>query len=344
MSTRRTILLSTAGVAMQRMSLGALANESLAGGATAVDSSRRVVLSRPRIKSLHENLVLGTDLRSVLSAQTPLVIEQNIARFGDRRLSSLLANLSEDELQLLSVIYMRAVANYGIHPNLLEMLAARLSPAELGRISRHFGFAPVYEALVRRAPQKSVEFERHSNPGFLAPGPWSPVPVPASQRNVKFIVDEGGPSHFKRTSPTIHYTLYEIYLSYRTAPVGALGVNGALFETALFASSRLSLAYGAGHAIGTGLSYLIQTYAPALHNSIGSTIYNVVDWISSAWSTNNIYQIGYQQQNSSGVFQLGSTGYFFPASSDFDITYEWNFIQGGGSGCGGDPDGCPIVE
>lgn len=158
------------------------------------------------------------------------------------------------------------------------------------------------------------------------------------------MIDEGGPSHFKQTSHNIHYTLYEIYLSYRTAPVGALGVNAALFETALFASARLVPAFYTGYHIGTGLSMLIQTYAPALHDRIGATIYNVVNWVSDAWSTNNLYQIGYQQQNSSGVFQPGSTGYFFPASSDFNITYEWDFMQGGGSGCGGDPDGCPILE
>jgi hypothetical protein len=341
-NTRRNVLLSGLGTALSSLSGKAL-SQSSATDVALTDPVRKAVLSRPRIKTLHENAV-GGDLRSVLSAQTPLVLEQNIARFGDRRLHLLFSSLTDDELQLMSVIYTKAVASYGIRPHLLDMLAQRLSPSDLGRLSRHFGFAPVYEALVRRAPQKAFEFERHSHPNFMAPGPWSPIPQPSTRRPVKFLIDESSPSYFKRVTPTIEYTIYEIYLSYRTAPVGALGVNAALYETAVFAGQRLAFAYGAGYTVGTVLSSLIQTYAPALHNSIGGAIYNVVNWLSDAASTNNISQIGYQQQNSSGVFQLGNTAYFFPTSSDFDITYEWNFMQGGGSGCGGDPDGCPIEQ
>jgi len=338
MANRRDVLLSAAGLALAGSSRDAFTAQ------TPTDATAAILL-RPRIKSLDENLVSRADHRQVIAAQTPLIIEQNFARYDSGRLSRVLSNLTEDELQLMSVIYMGAVANYGIRPLLLDVLATRLSPAELGRISRHFGFAPVYEAVISHAPLKSLEFQRHSNPNFMAPGLWSPVPRPAAQRQVKFLFDESGPRYFKRATPTLDYTLYEVYLSYRTSPVGSLTVRAALYETAVFAGSRLAGAYYAGYAVGTGLSNLIQIYAPDLHDRIGGAIYNVVDWLSSAWATNNVSTIGYSQQNSSAPFSLGAYDNYFPTSSDYNITHEWNIMaSGGGGGCGVRPEGCPILE
>jgi hypothetical protein len=282
----------------------------------------------------------------MISAQTPWVIEQNFANFGDDRLSRVIANLSDDELQLLAVIYTRATANHGVPPRLLDTLAVRLSPGILGRVSRHFGFGAVYEAIIKHAPSKASEFQRHSNPNFMSPGPWSPVPQPAAMRLAKFILEDERPAFYRRTSPTLDYTLYEIYLSYRTAPVGSLTVRAALYETAVFAGSRLVAAYYAGYTVGTALSSLIQVYAPDLHTSIGGGIYTVVDWLSGAWATGDVFTIGQSQQNASVPFSLGSYGYYYPALSDYSITYEWNMMQNGigGGGCGSRLDGCPILE
>jgi hypothetical protein len=340
MSTRRSVIVSAIGLA--------IATPSRANGTSAGTDLIMAVLSRPKIKSLDENFQRGTDLRRVIGAQTPLVIEQNIASCSEGQLLHLFTSLTEDELQLWSVIYMGAVMNYGLRPNLLGMLAVRLPPMELGRVSRHFGFAPIYEAVVRYAPSKSNEFQRHSNPHYVAPGPWSPVPRSSVMRKVKFIDSEKYPKYSKLSPVYLEYTIYEIYLSFRTAPVGSLSVRAALYETAVFAGSRLATAFSAGYAVGTALSQLIQIYAPDLHDSIGHGIYNVVDWLGSAWSTGNVYSIAYSQQNSNVPFQIGSFNYHYPSYSDYNITSEWNFVHqgsgGGGGGCGAKPDGCPILE
>lgn len=140
----------------------------------------------------------------------------------------------------------------------------------------------------------------------------------------------------------LDYTVYEIYLSYRTAPMGSLSVQAAIYETAVFAGQRLISAYGAGYAVGTALSLLIQTYAPSLHVAIGYGIYTAVDWLSSAWSTSNMQQIGHAQQNSFPMFGVPSYhSSYFPSFGDYGITYEWSHMQGGGGGCGYN---CPILE
>ncbi len=87
----------------------------------------------------------------------------------------------------------------------------------------------------------------------------------------------GGPS------PTVGMTLYEIYLDFRTAPIGSLSVSGALYETASFAGSKLFGPYGAfttGYALGTALSDLIQNYAPDLWVDIGEYVAADVDALS----------------------------------------------------------------
>jgi hypothetical protein len=163
-------------------------------------------------------------------------------------------------------------------------------------------------------------------------------------RKVKFIEFANHPPYSKLSPVFLDYTIYEIYLSFRTAPVGSLSVRAAFFETAVLAGSRLVPAFSTGYAVGTALSSLMQTYAPDLHDIIGHGIYSVVDWLSSAWSTGNVHNIAYSQQNSNVPFLIGPFNYHYPSNSDYNITSEWNFVSGGGGGCGAKPDGCPILK
>jgi len=78
-------------------------------------------------------------------------------------------------------------------------------------------------------------------------------------------------------SPTLDMTLQEIYLEFRTAPVGALSPAASIYMTTAFAAVNLAAAFQAGYTLGTGISWLIQTYAPSLDNAIGATLFNIIN-------------------------------------------------------------------
>jgi len=85
-------------------------------------------------------------------------------------------------------------------------------------------------------------------------------------------------------APNVDMTIEEIYLDFRTAPAGSLSVEGALYETGVFVGVRASGAFGAGYTVGTGISYLIETYDPELEMAIGGTISNMLDQMAAAAS------------------------------------------------------------
>ena len=135
------------------------------------------------------------------------------------------------------------------------------------------------------------------------------------------------------------------YLSFRTAPVGALAVNGALWETAVVLTSTLGPAFGTGFAIGTYVvAPLIQTYAPTLFNSIGSIVNDLVNLITGSWSNGNA---GPVQKETAPIFQ--TTGLQMDSFSNFGGDYAaaeaWEVYDysGGGGGCS--RDHCyPVTE
>ena len=108
-----------------------------------------------------------------------------------------------------------------------------------------------------------------------------------------------------------------------------LGVNAALYETAVFSSKHLIAAYGAGYLLGTGLAWGIQFFAPTLWDSIGQGIYKVVNWIISA-TTNDA--LGYAMEQSASLFDLDTASYdaLSLTGGDYGVTYEWASMNGGG--------------
>ena len=79
-------------------------------------------------------------------------------------MEALVNGLSEAELSDLAQLYVNAISDSGAPHRLLKVMAHRLSPEHLGRISRHFGFARVYEARDSEAPAKRNDFISASNP------------------------------------------------------------------------------------------------------------------------------------------------------------------------------------
>lgn len=90
------------------------------------------------------------------------------------------------------------------------------------------------------------------------------------------IVEASGPA------PTVDMTPYEIYLDFRTAPVGSLTVTASLYEAGVYIGTRVSAAFGAGYAVGTAANELIETYDPELEETIGGTVAQMLQQLQDA--------------------------------------------------------------
>jgi hypothetical protein len=125
-------------------------------------------------------------------------------------------------------------------------------------------------------------------------------------------------------------TLEEIYLEFRTAPVGSLSPAGALAETAQFAGMRLSAAGWAGTQIGGAISWLIQNYAPELDNAIGATIATMFD---NFWLATDEVQQGHYEAAFDDLFGFPVTWSSNPWG-DWDITTPMVFYYQATGSCG----------
>lgn len=274
-------------------------------------------------------------------------------------------SLSEAELSDLAQLYVNATTDQGLQPKLIQVMAHRLDTQRLGRVSKHFGFGIVYAAVTALAPAKTQDFLTSSNPNHMGPtpgearfGPWGRY-SPARSANtswasnfrsttgIGFInTDYAVPNTAWRSNlhkvqqglgQFLNMTPYEIYLSFRTAPVGALDVTGAIFETAVASSKLLILAYGTGYGIGTfAILPLIETYAPNLYIGIGDTIGDLVQMLTTGWS-NGIAAEGKAQQSTAPSFtpSSGQLSSFQSSGGDYAVTQDWSTerLEGAGGYC-----------
>lgn len=344
MTSRRQVVFSVAGFATLGVSpLQSFARQMPFNGTTAPDGLSREILRNP-ITRLDQSRQTGADVLSAIRLQTPRVIEQNFARLPNSRIDRLLHSLTEDELRLLAAVYAHSSTAIGHQPRLYDLLAMRAKVESLAHASRYFGYAPLYEAVVRNSPGKAVGFQRAGDPLSLPPNPSAGIPLPALGGS-RTGSAEGRDGRVVTAGPNmLDYTLYEIYLSFRTAPVGSLSAPAAAFEAFNYAVPQLGKAFGYGFAIGTGFSWLLQNYAPEVHFAIGERIHGMVEGLGAAWTSLSTFAIGTAQQTIANAWPLGSFLSYFPGLADYGVTNEWNIVQTGGGGCGGDPEGCPIQE
>lgn len=301
---------------------------------TAPDEVSRDILSM----SLRRPDLGPYDKVTNLHVSFPQIIEQNFARLSARRAALLIESLEGSELEHLAQAYTNATINSNRRGRLHELLAIRLDGAQLGRTARAFGFAPLYGAIHRWAPEKSQRFIEHSSPLFLPPTPGAMPPRRANLRPVQFRRVQMSPA------PSIEMTLLEIYLDYRTAPIGSLSPTAALYQTSVYSLGHLTAAYGFGFVVGTGLSWLLQTYAPSIHQRIGEGLYNFFTPLFNRFETGSISEIGGAQMGLAYGFELGGIApVFAETGGDYGVVSEWSSMAGGG-GCGSNPDGCPIME
>jgi hypothetical protein len=261
----------------------------------------------------------------------PQLIEQGLAAMNPAQKSRFMANVQDRELSDLAQLYVNATADMGVQGRLLDLMAIRMTGTELGRMSMHFGFEPVRAAVMRSAPEKAIEFQMHSSRLYAAPMAgetlfWMQGAMPAIT---------SGSRRADGVGDFLFYTLPEIYLSFRTAPVGALGVFGSLYETVAMVDGPLGRAFGYGYLFGSAVvAPLIQRYAPTLWDDIGGTINQIIENLQQVPSGPPAAPV---EKNTAEIFQcpvpvenaLDSTG------GDFGVVSDWADYGGGGGGGGG---------
>lgn len=336
---------------------------------TAPDTISRDILSH-RITRVDQGAPSGVDPSPTIHRNFPQIIEQNFARLDVREMADLVDALSDAELSDLAQLYVNATTDHGLPPKLLFVMAHRLDPRHLGRVSSHFGFAPVYEAVTAVAPAKTQDFLVSSYTSYQGPTPgemrFGPAgrfaPIGSSYQGpltvkTRFLLDDrfapprnqsitfadyrlpsastrGGMHKVGGYGQFLNMTPYEIYLDFRTAPVGALGVTGALWETSVVLSTRLGGAYYTGYEIGTYVvAPLVQNYAPNLYNAIGSSIANIVDTLTTSWA-GGVSAAGQAQQSTAPLFQCTNSQMtdFSSFGGDYGAADDWSTISGGGGG------------
>lgn len=254
---------------------------------------------------------------------TPEEIHQRFAviqemNFAQGNTKVLLSRLSDKELGDIASLYNQS-APAG-DDNLMRTFAQKLDGASLVRVAKAFGSVSTTRAVNAYAPAKiKADFERK-----LAIA----ISVPKYSRSVPSFTSFGSVSTM--ASPNTDMTLGEIYLEYRTAPLGSLSPASALSETAMYAGSRLVVAWGAGYAFGTVIHNLIETYDPALDDVIGGTIQQAIDNIGDAA---NEWQQGNWEGSADSLFgtPVGNTGDY---SGDWNVGQSYDYYEGGsGGGC-----------
>lgn len=277
------------------------------------------------------NSVLGATPAEI-QARFAGVIEQN---FHHGNTNQILHNLSSTELADLAVLYKNST--YGNTGPLLEILAKKVNARGLVRVASAFGQLQTITAVDSYAPTAVAErfFASPSLP-VLHPSPQVAQAVENGGMQSLITAGGGGPA------PTIDMTINEIYLEFRTAPVGSLSVPAALYETSAFVGVNLSGAAYSGYTLGTDINNLIEADDPSLENTIGGTIAQMLSDISSA-----ITELQQGQYESSWNSLFGGSQPVVPQNSgnDFNVTASMaaymNYVNqnGGPGGYGGGSGG-----
>ncbi len=252
--------------------------------------------------------VIGTTPENIARNFTS-VITRNLANGGT---ASRIARLSDHELEAIADIVER-----GSPPDratLLKLLATRLDARALRRVARAFGRAPVQAAVAAYAsPDTRREFARLSVLGSGGEGGGgNPYPSPSPPR------------------PTIDMTLREIYLEYRTAPIGSLSPQASLAETSMFSARYLGPAASTGLAIGTGIHLLIEEFAPSIDDAIGGTIGAMIE---NFWQASGQVAQGHFEAAFDSLFGFPLTWSSDPYG-DWDVSAPMMYYYQSTSTCG----------
>jgi hypothetical protein len=160
-------------------------------------------------------------------------------------------------------------ANFGANPSLyVNSVLAQLTPLEVYQLQSR------YHAHGARVLDNWIATFGSPTTQALWVGAASNGTV-QSVTAARMVVQHAG------ADPNLDYTLEELYLDFRTAS-GGMSVSAALGETLMFIGMRLSTFGSAGFAVGTGVSWVLEEWAPDANVAIGGTIAGMITQLGAA--------------------------------------------------------------
>jgi len=260
--------------------------------------------------------------RRAILGRTPLEVHAKFAaiiegNFANGAANNVMRNLSDKELAGIAHYYKTSRTDKA--PHLLNILAERLDSQALVRLAGAFGTANVQAAVVRYAAKDVAE-------NFNARVAAGEVKNISAKFAAEFQLMGAG--------PTIDMTLEEIYLEFRTAPVGSLGPTAAFAETTMYAATAIGKAWAVGYTIGTGISMVIQKYDPSLDDAIGGTIdaaiQNIDEKVNEMENAiSNALSEGAAQRTTDSMYGNAITNSLNPYG-DWDVSYDMGSGEAGG--------------
>jgi len=279
---------------------------------TAPDALSRSVLANPLTRP-DEGAAPGADPSEAIHRNFPKVIEQNFASMPESMATYYINQLSDVELSHLAQLYVNANAYSGRQGKFLQLAALRLQGEQLGRMSRYFGHNAVRAAVARMAPQKLDSFESYSSLAYKAPmigatpkmaSTVSPEIRLALTAGAAGAAAAGGVHTMAGTSftPSTSMTFDELYNGFRSMQVGSMATYGAVYETAMYAGRNLYFAWQGGQAVGSGITWVMQTYEPTFYyDSFVPWVGDTVTWVQNF--ATNVWNYASQSGNPLGSYQ-----------------------------------------
>ncbi len=249
---------------------------------TAPDAVSRSILAA-RYTTFQDGASGPGDVRAAIDRNFANVIEHNLAVMSAGDMTAWLDQMSNRELADLAQLYTNSNALTVRSGRVLDVLAARLDVTRLRRLARFFGTNELNNAILAVAPAK---FSAVVSATEVYAAPVVGAAILASPSVTLMSATKAGVVAPMQTAPTADMTLNEIYLNFRTMPVGAMSVQAALYETGAYAGKNLVVAWGVGYAFGTLITDLMQTYAPTWYYGtfvpvVGGSVSGTANWLQN---------------------------------------------------------------
>lgn len=290
---------------------------------TAPDYASRLALAQP-VRRLTDGAMRGADLSAAIHGNFARVIEQNFACASPARLARWLDSVETRSLVTLAQAYVNATEMKGRPTPALEILAHRLDPVRLVRLAEHFGHARVHAAVLKAAPGKLEVFNVRADVNRSGP-------VPGDMNLHRHETPVGG-AQGQNYLIFLDYTLEEIFLAFRTAPVGATSVAASMFQTGLVVGAGISAAWLTGQAIGSYMVQGMRAYTPNAWNAIVDAVGWWMDELTrppllppESYRSPEEQMGDHQRDGFLDVFNLDEGVYnsFAMDAGDYESTWEW---------------------
>ena len=306
-----------------RMPKRSAAARGLLDAQTAPDYASRLALLQP-VRRLTDGAARGADASAAIHGNFARVIEQNFACAGPARVARWFDTVETRSLVTLAQAYVNATEMQGRNAMALDILAHRLDAARLARLAKYFGHARLHAAVLKAAPGKLEAFNARADVNRSGPVPGDT----SLHRHEVHVAGAQGREYLI----FLDYTLEEIFLAFRTAPIGATSVAASMFQTGLVVGAGVSAGWLTGQAIGSYMVQGMRTYTPNAWNAI----VDAVGWWMEELTRPPLLppdsyrspeeQMGdHQRDGFLDVFNLDDGVYdnFAIDAGDYESTWEW---------------------